>query len=141
MSWDISQDLQTGDFVWDSKRDLLGAEGLGLIQQRIHRRLMIGRGEFLYDRSGQLGSRIRSLLNMGIPAASGGLEMLIREALTPMTDILVTTVDVFSFGDGSGVVNDPRNVTARIEYELNVSPVDFPSDSSGQFTTDVSIPV
>lgn len=141
MSWDISQDLQTGDLVWDAKRDMLGAEGLGLIQQRIHRRLVIGRGEFIYDRSGQLGSRLRSLLNMGVPAASGGLAMLIREALTPMTDIIVTGVDVYTFDDGSGVVHDPRNITARIQYQLNVSALDLPGDPSGQFATDVSIPV
>lgn len=141
MSWDIAQNLQTGDWEFDSKRDLKSADGLGLIQQRIHRRLIVQRDEYLYDRSGTFGSRLRTLLNMGVPAASAGLEMLIREALAPMDDITITNISVYSFNDGSNVVQTPTEVLARISYQLNFSTISLPPESLGQLSTDVSIPI
>lgn len=141
MSWDLSQNLQTGDWEWDSKRDLTYADGLRLIQERIHRRLMINRGEFLYDRSGQLGSRLRSLLNMGVPTASTNLAMIIKEALAPMQEILVTDVITYTYNDGTGVVTSPNNIYVSIQYQLNPANASLPPEALGEFQTGVSITV
>jgi hypothetical protein len=141
MAYDLAQDLATGDLVWDSKRDLAGADGFGLIQQRIHRRLMVERGEYLYDTTGTLGSRLRSLLTMGVPLASGGIEQIIRDALSPMPDVRVTNIEIYTYGDGSGMVTSPTNILAVITYEPNISNVEAPPQENAQFTANVSIPV
>lgn len=140
MAWDLAQNLQTGDLVWDAKRDLHYADGLGLIQQRIHRRLMIERGDFVFDRTGNLGSRLYSLLNMGIPSASAGIEMIIREALNPMDDINVTDITIHYYGDGTNVVLSPSSVLAKITYQLNTAIGGVIVDTLGQFQTDVVLP-
>lgn len=141
MSFDIKQNEITGDWEFDSRRDIAGAEGMGLVEQRIRRRLRVVRGSYIYDASGTLGSRLRSMLRMGIPAVSAGIEMLIREALSPMTDILVTDVIVNTFGDGTGVVLDPTSMQVKIAYQIDLSAQNVVSASVGQFETTVDIPV
>lgn len=142
ISWDIRQDLQTGDWLFDSRRDLQSVEAEYLIQQRVHVRLMVERGEFIYDRTGTLGSRLRSLLSMGVTRGGPGLEQLIREALEPMDDIAVSQINIFTYGDGSEMVTDPRVILARVEYTIvfTTSPGEIAS-FPGQYSTDVPIPV
>lgn len=103
---------------------------------------MVERGEFIYDRSGRLGSRLRTMRRLGVPQNASGLEMLIREALEPMTDIAVTDVIVNTFGDGSDIVKDPRLFAARINYSILFALDDqFVTDDGGQVTTQVEIPI
>lgn len=142
MSWDLRQDLTTGDWVFDSIRDLQGVEAEYLTQQRIHVRLMIDRGQFIYDRSGTLGSRLRSVIGMGLTQAKGGLEGIVREALDPMTDIAVSKVTIFTFNDGSGVVTNPNTIQAKIEYNMVFAlEQDIVSEIPGQVSTQVTIPI
>lgn len=134
--------MQTGDWLFDSRRDLQSVEAENLIQQRVHVRLMVERGEFIYDRSGSLGSRLRSVLGMGLPRGGPALEMLIREALEPMDDIAISDITVYSYGDGSGKVTDPRSLLAQIKYSIVFTlSSDLVSSGSEDLTTDVVIPV
>lgn len=140
--WDFAQSLQTGDWEFNAQRDFKSAEGLGLLQQRIHRRLMIGRGEYIYDRTGSLGSRLRALLGMGVPAAAGGLEGLVREALEPMNDeITITDVVVNFYGDGTGIVDSSTTVRATIDYQLNRGSAEVAQSVFGGLSTQVDIGV
>lgn len=142
MSWDIRQDLETGDWLFDSRRDLQSVEAENLVQQRIHVRLMVERGEFIYDNSGALGSRLRSVLGMGLPRGGPALEMLIREALEPMDDISISDIRVFSYGDGTGKVTDPRVLLAQVKYNVIFTlSSDVIGEIPGEFSTDVVIPI
>lgn len=141
MSFDLKLNLATGDLEWNSIRDLSGVEAENLIQQRIHTRLKIERGSFIYDRTGTLGSRLSAMLASGVPRNAQSLRMLIQEALTPMDDINITNIDVFVFGDGSGIVTDPRVISASISYDIVYATTGSDlSVESGQSTTLVSIP-
>lgn len=141
MSFDLQLDLSTGDLVWNSIRDLAGVEAENLIQQRIHTRLVIVRGSFIYDRTGTLGSRLTTMLASGVPQTDSSLKMLIQEALQPMDDINITDIEVFTYNDGSGVVTDPTVIAASISYDVVYATVGSDlSPESGQTTTLVSIP-
>jgi hypothetical protein len=140
MSWDIKQNLQTGDWQFDSRRDLQSVEAENLVQQRIHVRLTVDRGQFIYDRTGQLGSRLRSILDMGVPRGGPALEMLIREALDAMDDISVTNIRVFTYGDGSNKVRDPRAILAEIDYSILFNLTDdLVASIPGEYSTQVGI--
>ena len=118
MAWDLQIDFKTGDLKWNSLRDLASAEGNGLIQQRMHVRLMIWRGGFMYDTTRTLGSRLYTLLDLGVPQSAASIEMVIREALADMDDITITSIVVNTYADGSGKVADPRQILATITYQL-----------------------
>lgn len=103
---------------------------------------MVERGEFIYDRSGVLGSRLRSILGMGLPRGGPALEMLIREALEPMDDIAVSGISIYTFNDGSGKVNDPRQILAEIKYSILFTlSQSLIASLPGENTTSVAIPV
>lgn len=141
MAFDLQVDLSSGDLVFDAKRDLAGVEAENLIKQRIHTRLTIERGTFIYDRTGTLGSRLFSMLGIGIPRNSDSLRMLIEEALQPMDDINIQSVEVFSYNDGTDIVTDPRKIAANIKYQISYANIgiDLTTDS-GEVSTLVSIP-
>ncbi len=110
MAWDIQQNFQTGDWIFNSVRDYASAEGANLVQQRIHVRLKTERGSFMYDRSGNLGSRLLDLVRLPGVQAAGGIEMIVREALAPMDDITITDVVIDT---------DVRQLKATIHYRLS----------------------
>lgn len=142
MSWDIKQDLKTGDWSFDARRDILGVEAQALVQQRIHVRLMIERGEFMYDSTGTLGSRLRTVLAMNIGQGFSATEQLIREALQPMEDIAIKSINVFRAGDGTNKVSDPRVLLAEIKYNVMLSlDGDVTSGLTGSGTANVTIPI
>lgn len=118
MAFDLQIDLSTGELVFDAKRDFAGVQAESLIKQRIYNRLKIERGTFIYDRTGTLGSRLASILGSGIPRNESSLRMLIQEALDPMTDINITDIEVFTYGDGSDMVTDMRKIAAKISYQI-----------------------
>lgn len=141
MSWDLQIDLATGDLVWDAKRDLAPVQAEELIQQRVHIRLKIDRGSFIYDRSGDLGSNLLALLDAGVPKTAESIMMLIQEALEPMTDISVTRINVYTFDDGSGQVTDPRQMKAVIEYQPVYAGSVSDTSITPPVTTSVTVPI
>ncbi len=114
MAYDIAIDLATGDFIFSPSNDIAGVQGDQLLIQRVHVRLMIERGSFPYDPSdGLLGSRLRTLLRVPTQRALREAQLMIEEALAPMTDITVTNVSV--------EVNkeNPREVDIHITFRDN----------------------
>jgi hypothetical protein len=95
MAWDVAIDLVTGDLVWTGVNDFGSRDGSALDKQRIHVRLFVERGEFIYDpTNGALGSRLLDILRLPRQRALNEAELYIREALEPMDDIEVVNVGV-----------------------------------------------
>jgi hypothetical protein len=95
MAWDIAVDLVTGDLVWTGVNDFAARDGSALDKQRIHVRLFIERGEFIYDpTNGALGSRLLDILRLPRQRALNEADLYVREALEPMDDIEVVNVAV-----------------------------------------------
>lgn len=95
MAWDIAIDLVTGDLVWTGINDFASRDGSALDKQRIHARLFIERGEFIYDpTNGALGSRLLDILRLPRQRALNEADLYVREALEPMDDIEVVNVNV-----------------------------------------------
>ena len=95
MAWDIAVDLVTGDLVWTGVNDFAARDGSALDKQRIHVRLFIERGEFIYDpTNGALGSRLLDILHLPRQRALNEADLYVREALEPMDDIEVANVGV-----------------------------------------------
>jgi len=122
MAWDIAIDLQTGDLVWTGITDFASRDGSALDQQRIHVRLFIERGEFIYDpTNGALGSRLLDILRLPRARAMLEADLYVREALEPMDDIQVTNVEVVE------IEEDPRVVRLNITYHPRLDATDVAS--------------
>ena len=124
-------DLHTGDWIFTGNRDYAGVTGTALIAQRIHTRLVIERGSFIYDRTGELGSHLRSLLSMPVPKGKVLAEGIIREALEPMRDIIVSEIVL------QDVTDDPDIPPTSIKAIIFWAPA---PDIGGGFI-DVATPV
>jgi hypothetical protein len=111
--WDLALD-NNFDLIFAGNRDLSGVDGTTLLQQRVRTRLRIDRGMWIYDRSGQLGSRLRTLTRRTRPDALAEIEGMIYEALDDMDDIEVMDV----------VVNEdelaPRGISATVEFRPRI---------------------
>jgi hypothetical protein len=130
MAVDLQINLQTGDLQLSAILDLAIAQGENVTQQRVHTRCVIARGSFIYDTTGELGSLLSTLLSKGVPAVAAAVQSAVMDALEPMDDISVISVDVFVYGDGSGRVTDPRQCLAEISYQSNTAPTDYASITS-----------
>jgi hypothetical protein len=80
-----------GDLILAGSRDLEGASGTNLLDQRIVIRLRIHRGSWYYDTSETLGSFLYRILGTD-PNAALEVDSYVREALRPMTEISVEEV-------------------------------------------------
>lgn len=141
MTWDLRIDLETGDWLFDGKRDLQDVSGDALVLQRIHTRLKIRRGSFAYDRSGKLGSHIINLIRAGVPSARENLEQMVRDALDPMEDIQVTEISITLPEDRGGTA--PTMVQVRIRYMILNANLGLLSNQivGGDNETTLSIPI
>jgi phage gp46-like protein len=93
--FDLRLDLRTGDFVISPDGDIAGVDGLAVHMLRMHIRLMIQKSAWVLDfTEGELGSRLPGLLRQGMDVALAEADLLIREALEPMTDVEVLDVQV-----------------------------------------------
>lgn len=100
--WDLALDLQTGDLVFNANLDLASVVDYNVITQRIHTRLFIERGGYIYDDSGRLGSRLGTIgLRLPMDKSHEILPGLVREALEPMDDIIITEIEVHDPGEES----------------------------------------
>lgn len=101
-----------GDLIFGGARDLQGAFGTNLLEQRMKNRLKIPRGSWVFDRSGTLGSMLHRIPQRGTEAAISAVDAFVRQALAPMSDDIVvekviTEADLY----GPGIV-------VRIQYRV-----------------------
>lgn len=136
MAWDLAIDLGTGDLVWTGINDIASRSGDALDKQRIHVRLFIERGEFIYDPThGALGSRITDALHLPRQRALQEIGLMVREALEPMEDIEITDVGVVEQDDG-------RSVLLNISYKPRFDSADiFMGDETLQENVMVEVPI
>lgn len=128
---DIAIDFVSGDLKLTANRDFAAMSGPDEIVQRIHLRLMIDQGTWLEDPTdGQLGSRLRSLLGMSASRIMGEAPILIKEALAPMTDIVVEDVEM-------ELSADERTVAAHITYH----DIEGPNETEVDTTQTLSLPL
>ena len=110
MALDLAINVNTGDLIFSPNRDLQYAQGDQIIRQRIHARLMIAKPWALDPTGGELGSRIYSFLRSTTDKAKTQLRTAVMEALAPIDEISVETVDVST--------PDQRTVRIAIQYVM-----------------------
>lgn len=98
-----------GDLILSAARDLQGATGIAIVEQRIRIRLRLNRGTWIYDPSGRLGSNLQELFGLEPEIAAARVVPLVREALLPVTEIEVTDVTATP---GS------KDITVVVYYQL-----------------------
>jgi len=103
------------DLLFMGNNDLALVFGNSLIEQRIRLRLKIIRGSWIYDTSKTLGSDLRQILHETQQSAASKVEPIVRQALLPMKDIRVQSVDVFQ-----GTTE--REIIIRVNYSQTPSP-------------------
>lgn len=106
--WDLAVDGETGDLIFGPSRDLLGAAGSNLTDQRILVRCKIPRGSFTFDADGTLGSRLYKISSTSLDRKIKEAGALIREAVEPMDDIQVSEVNVD--------VDENNRIRANVKY-------------------------
>jgi len=117
---DLAIDYNTGDLIASPTHDLDVRTGVGVIEQRIRVRLRVWYGE--WDINPTLGSRIHDVMRMPSWRALTEAELAIREALEPMTDIIVQNVAIELDAE------DERKLNVRLTYAV-VEPEGEPTDS------------
>lgn len=124
---DLAIDFNTGDLLVAPNGDIETREGQDTVEQRIRVRLKIVQGEWLLDpTNGQLGSTLTDAMRMSVPQALNLIPLVVKEALEPMTDIIVSDVTTR--------INalDPSSIDFQISYSM----VDDPDGE--QLSTDIS---
>jgi len=133
MSFDLAFS-ETIDLIVSGSRDLAGASGDAITQQRIVTRLKIEQGSWVLDDSGNLGSMINKSLGSPMPRFESALPDLIHIALMDMTDISVDEVQIEEISNSQ--------VLAKISYSylpvLDTVPDELPEDLSG---VEVIVPI
>ena len=111
MAWDLAIDLKTGDLIWTGNNDFGSRGGEDLDKQRIHVRLFIERGAFLYDPThGGLGSRLLDAIHLPRERAIIEAPLYVREALDAMHDIEIIDVKAKE-------QTDPRQLLIEVSYK------------------------
>jgi hypothetical protein len=134
MAYDLAIDMTSGDLIFGPSRDLLGVTGPELDKQRILTRCKIRRGSFQYDDSKTLGSRLHEIQRFDINRQVREAPALVQEALEPMTDITIQSIDVEATEDnrlsiqvnykpvtGTGDDENPLPETVVPEYDARVT--------------------
>lgn len=124
MSWDLALEGESGDLIFSPTLDLLGSTGEGLTKQRILLRCRIPRGVWAYDETGELGSRLAEISRNPGPVQLANAPALVREALAPMDDISVDSVQA---------TTDENN---RLVVAVSYRPVLTEDESDATGTTD-----
>lgn len=106
--WDLALDPDSGDLLFGPTHDLLGVTGTNLTDQRILTRCKIPRGTYTYDETGSLGSRLYTISGSPIERQAREGPALVQEALEPMADVNIDSIDV-------GLTDDDR-VFMTVKY-------------------------
>lgn len=107
MAFDLALS-EHGDLLISGHGDLLGKSGIDLIEQRMLIRLRVQRGAWVYDSDKTFGSNLQHLVGSSSADASTAAIAFVREALRPMKEISVDSVDV--------VMGDDHSVTVNVNY-------------------------
>lgn len=94
MAWDIAFHPETGDWLWNARRDIQQVSGPNQIEQRIHTRIRIRMGEWIYDRQRTLGSQLHTALRLPRERVLGEIPLMLQHALEPMKDIDIVEIKV-----------------------------------------------
>jgi hypothetical protein len=94
MAFDLALNPATGDLVFSGNRDIQGISGPNQVAQRIHIRLMVRAGEWIYDKDKSLGSYLPGTLQHARERVLNELPLLIEQALSPMTDVTIQEVEI-----------------------------------------------
>lgn len=133
MAFDIALDTKTGDVAFTPNLDFQGVRGSQVVAQRLMARLLIERG-WEGDPTGALGSRLRDALRMPRDRALRELRLYVEEALAPMEDISISSIDVEE-------ADDPRSARISLSYTV-IEPGDLPAldiQVEEQLTFDVPV--
>ena len=109
MAWDFKMDGETRDWVFSASRDYAHVDGIDLVKQRVMTRLFIERGTFIYDLTGDLGSRAWELLKFPHWKSEEQMNIIVHEALAPMDDIEILAVE--NWHPGLQSVGQPSLIT------------------------------
>lgn len=96
--------------MFSGNRDLQGVSGIALIEQRMRLRLRMMRGQWQFDISGTLGSRLYTLPGKSPDEAAAQAQMYVREALRDMTEIAIDDVITDTTAD--------RGLELHVQYHL-----------------------
>lgn len=100
------------DLLFSASGDMLGASGQALMEQRIRLRLKIIRGSWLYDSTDRLGSFLHTIPAGSLEDVQEQVEVIVRDALAPMNDIVVTGVEIERITPGGMII-------VQVQYDLS----------------------
>lgn len=113
MPLDLAINFITGDLVIAPNKDLEVRSGQQTVEQRIRVRLRIFQGEWTLDPTGgSLGSVLHDAMRLPQWRAIEEIPLIVKEALEPMSDIEVRSVDVVFDPD------DSRTLDMTISYAI-----------------------
>jgi phage gp46-like protein len=101
-----------GDLIMTAHRDLAGISGSGLVEQRMRIRMMLHRGEWIFDSTASLGSQLHTLSGMPSDQASRYASAYVREALKDMEEISVEDVQV---------ITTSHDITLVVHYQTQLT--------------------
>ena len=121
------------DLIMGANMDYSPIFDTALIEQRIRLRLKMTRGEWIYDEAKTLGSDLRRVMHGDFEKAQSAISALVHQALRPMTDISLATVEV------KADENNERNLFIIVNYSPNRFVA--PSGEQAVFTAEVQFPI
>lgn len=109
-TWDLHISA-FNDLIFGTKRDFQIVTGDHLLEQRVMLRLRMKRGSWVLDETKDLGGNLDFALRMNMPTAIDELELLVAEALEPISDeIAIESIDIYHVhSDGSLHVHEEGN--------------------------------
>lgn len=132
-----------GDLIFSGNRDFAGVSGTDLIEQRMRLRMKVKRGTWVYDDTQTLGSQFYTLIGQSADQIHTQIETLAREALRPMADIIIDSVDHMHVGiDGNETeMHDEGTVSVIVivNYHIVDGPTEELTNDPRQF--DFTLPV
>lgn len=129
--FDLAIDLESCDLIFGPHTDLLGASGDVVTRQRILTRCKIPRGTWVYDEDGTIGSRLLQISGRPSGQQLAQAPALVEEALEPMQDIQVGSVQASITDDNKlavfvnyqpvGGAPEDESVTTELTPEFDVT--------------------
>lgn len=110
MAIDLAIDNNSGDLMFAPNQDLATKQGIATIEQRIRVRLRTIQGT--WDLDPDLGSRVLDATRMPVWRALDEIPLVVKEALEPMDDIIVSDVVCAQDSDR------PQTIGITIKYNI-----------------------